>query len=135
MAQAGGRLSNPPSFTVSRIEKLPDPTTAHVRPVRSKRELLFLPTKSFFEHRPCFRVTLDIRPCGSLQYLCECQSERHNIEFSCPAASNQRHVVLPDCVHRFTRPLRGQLQRLVRFILNKQPPWAYRSSTIKLPFS
>src|SRR5271157_5398147 len=37
-----------------------------------------------------------------------------NIEFSCPAASTQNRVELPDCIHCCRRPLRGQLQRFVR---------------------
>jgi hypothetical protein len=41
----------------------------------------------------------------------------HNIEFSCPAASTQHRVELPSCTRRFRRPLRGQLQRFVMFIL------------------
>ncbi len=36
-----------------------------------------------------------------------------NIEFSCPAVSTQHYMELPDCMHGFTRPLRGQLQRFV----------------------
>jgi len=39
----------------------------------------------------------------------------HNIEFSCPAASTQNCVELPSCIHRSTRPQRGQLQRSVRW--------------------
>ena len=38
---------------------------------------------------------------------------RHNIEFSCPAASTQNWMELPGCIHRYRRPLRGQLQRFV----------------------
>src|SRR5208337_1992184 len=37
-----------------------------------------------------------------------------NIEFSCPAASAQHCMELPDCIRRSRRRLRGQLQRLVR---------------------
>ena len=37
----------------------------------------------------------------------------HNIEFSCPAASTQRFMELPDCTCRSGRPPRGQLQRFV----------------------
>ena len=37
----------------------------------------------------------------------------HNIEFSCPAASKRHYMELPGCIHRSTRPHRGQLQRFV----------------------
>ena len=37
----------------------------------------------------------------------------HNIEFSCPAASGQHCMELPDCIQRSIRPFRGQLQRFV----------------------
>jgi hypothetical protein len=40
-----------------------------------------------------------------------------NIEFSCPAASAQSYMELPDRIHRFRRPHRGQLQRFVRLQL------------------
>ena len=33
--------------------------------------------------------------------------EGHNIEFSCPAASTQRYLELPDCIFRSRRPLKG----------------------------
>ena len=43
-----------------------------------------------------------------------CPLGRHNIEFSCPAASIQHCTELPGCNHRSRRPHRGQLQRFVR---------------------
>ena len=44
---------------------------------------------------------------------------QHNIEFSCPAASTQPCLELPDRMHPSTRPLRGQLQRFVRRMAKK----------------
>ena len=61
MTQAGGRLSDPPSFTVSR-NVMPQHVSTHARPDCRKGGLIF-PTTRPFEDRPCFRVTLDIRPC------------------------------------------------------------------------
>jgi hypothetical protein len=37
----------------------------------------------------------------------------HNIEFSCPAASTQRYIELPDCIPQSNQHPRGQLQRHV----------------------
>jgi len=42
--------------------------------------------------------------------------ERHNIEFSCPAASTRPYKALPGRIPCSKRPSRGQLQRFVRFI-------------------
>ena len=45
---------------------------------------------------------------NSVETFCD-----HNIEFSCPAASDARKFELPSRIHGSIRPLRGQLQRFV----------------------
>src|SRR5208283_1546705 len=53
-----------------------------------------------------------VNRCTFLRTLRE--SMDHNIEFSCPAASTQHNMELPDRTRPSRRPFRGQLQRFVR---------------------
>jgi hypothetical protein len=47
------------------------------------------------------------------------------MEFSCPAASTQHYLELPSRIYRFTRHLRGQLQRQVMTTI-RQMAWPVR---------